>query len=357
MKQQLFHLPLESYSSRYTDYMATIEDKRFSELFSVHTVSPDNLGVSADIQAGRVLDRIQRPRWSMAQISRLLEYNSTDLGKVYLSDFYTTGLDAIAYSGKQGRLYSFLWAQTFDCYDFTAQEHMNWMRPWEVMAFSIYRKVFVACPMLKELIVAALPAADPIVEVVGLPFDSAHVRSLLDPALCPSEEFDVVYSSRWDKEKQPHFFLEVLRQNPNMRFAVCTGRTELTGTDARSVKMALDLEKAGRLTIFRGCSKAQYLAVLSRSKVQFNCALQDWVSFTLLEGLTMGCQPLYPAFRSFPDALYHSESNLYAPFNLASANAKLKALVNRETMFNYRDAVLQYHDAALTRIANIIEQD
>jgi hypothetical protein len=280
-----------------------------------------------------------------------------DFGKVYFSDFYTTGLDALKYSGAAHQAYSFLWAQTFDCHDFTAQLHMDWMRPWEVMAFNTYRKVFVACDGLKELIVAALPQVEHQVVVVGLPFNSAAVRAMMDVTLCPADEIDCVYSSRWDFEKQPKFFLELVKACPNLKFAVCTGRGELTGTDAASVKQAEALEAAGRLRIYRGCTKAQYLAVLSRSKVQFNGALQDWISYTLLEALTMGCQPLYPNIRSFPQALQWSEPNLYVPYDLNDAKNKLGALVNSKDSFPFRDPILAYHDAALLNIANIIEAD
>ncbi len=355
IKQPLLHLPLEPLGSRYTEYLQAIEAKHLGELFDVKPLVP-TIGVAADIQSGRVLDSVNRPRYAMAQMEMLLT-QGRDLGNVYFSDFYHTGLDALAYSGKSFFAYSYLWAQTFDKYDFTATQHMSWMRPWEIMAFNIYRKVFVACPLLKELICAAMPNLEPQIEVVGLPFDSAHIKSLLDVTLCPADPIDVVYSSRWDTEKNPEVFIEVVRSNPNLKFAVCTGRSELTGTATSAIKTALALEEAGRLRIFRGCTKPQYLAVLSRSTVQFNCALQDWVSFTLLEGLAMGCQPLYPNYRSFPEALHFSESSLYAPFEMADINRKLRALVTSKTGFEYREAVLDYHDKALARIAAIIERD
>jgi hypothetical protein len=355
IKEPLVHLPLESYGSRYTEYMATIEKKAFSEVFDVKQILPD-VGVAADITTGRVLDRVNRPRFSMAQMSQLLA-GPNDIGKIYLSDFYTTGLDSLMYSGKRFAAYSFCWAQTFDRFDFTAQEHMAWMRSWEYMALAIYRRVFVASTLLKELIVAASPASENIVEVVGLPFDSEYIKSLLNPALCPADEYDCVYSSRWDEEKQPLFLIELVKANPNLKFAVCTGRADLTGTELSAIRWAFELEKAGRLTIYRGCTKPQYLAILSRSRVQFNCALQDWVSFTLLEALTMGCQPLYPNFRSFPEALMHAEGNLYSPFNVKSASEKLRSLVKDPTPFEFKDSVLYFHDNALRRIAESILQD
>ena len=227
------------------------------------------------------------------------------------------------------------------------------MRPWEIMALDIYRKVFVASPILKELILASMgsTALESRIVVTGLPFDSKAVLKVCDLSKAPAQEYDVVYSSRWDLEKQPAVFVALVESNPELKFAVCTGREELEGSDDIAIRRALELEADGKLKIFRALKKPTYYAVLSRSRVQFNCSLQDWVSFTLLEGLTFGCQPLYPNFRSFPETLVYSEENLYAPGNIEDASEKLRKLLKHEGQFRYRDAVLQQHDSALTQIA------
>ena len=95
--------------------------------------------------------------------------------------------------------------------------------------------------------------------------------------------------------------------------------------------------------------------MLSQSKVQFNCALQDWVSFTLLEALTFGCAPLYPMHRSFPETLQFAEDYLYAPFSLESANAKLDYILSHPKAHSPLAAsVLEYHDDTLNQITSTL---
>lgn len=348
----LLHLPLESYKQRYTQYLSGWEKDAFSKRFNVTQVIPDWPAPVVNISTGSVLDSILRPQWALDQIQTLIG-SSQDLGRVYLSDFYTPGLDALAYSGKKFRASSFCWAQTFDKFDFT-QGMLNWMRPWEHMAFEIYDHVFVASPMLKELIVTALPHVDSKVNVVGLPFDSTFVEAQWDKSF-EVDDIDCVYTSRWDLEKNPGQFLELVRMLPDLKFAVCTGWQEIRGTDRAAIDLLRKMRESGQknLTVFTGLDKGRYYAVLAKSAVQFNCASQDWVSFTLLEALTMGCSPLYPSHRSFPEALDYAEENLYRPGDMVEASVKLNRLLDRAA-FPYKDRILAFHDDSLNQIANIL---
>ncbi len=354
--ESLIHLPLEPYGSRYTEFLATWERQALGKYFTVRSVVPPRDGdtpVVMDIQTGSVLDATQRPLWAMSQVRELLLSAHPDRQKVYCSDFYHPGLDALAYSRRRFSLSAFCWAQTFDRHDFTCLMQ-NWMRPWEVMAFELYDLVFVASPILKELIVSALPHVEDKVRVVGLPYDSTHVRAQWSAQETPDEEFDVVYSSRWDTEKRPNFFLDLCELRDDLRFVVCTGNPDLKGNDTSAVQRALRLEEQGKLTIRRHLKKARYFGHLSRSKVQFNCGMQDWVAFTLLDALTFGCQPLYPNHRSFPEALHYSEPNLYRPGSLPDANAKLSRLLQGGA-FIQSSAVLAEHDGSLNRIAQALK--
>jgi len=355
----LLHLPLEHYRARYTEFLSEWEQAAFSEDFKVETIEPQhqNSSVVLDINKGEVLDSIARPAWAMQQVQMLLSRGGTpDLGRAYVSDFYLPGLDAIRYSRRPCRLSSFLWAQTFDRFDFTTQ-FMSWMRPWEIMAFSIYEAVFVASDLLFDLITSALPDFAPKIHVVGLPFNSSHVSNLWDKKKVPEEKFDVVYTSRWDKEKNPAFFLQLVKMLPNVKFAVCTGHPSLRGSDSAAVLEALKLQSQGKLQIFTNLTKGEYYSILSRCRVQFNCGLQDWVSFTLLEALTYKCLPLYPNHRSFPDALNHHQEFLYRPFDIRDAQLKLQNLLAKPDNFAFPDAseVLEYHNNTLYRISDILQ--
>lgn len=356
-RPQLRHLPLEGYQARYTELLHGWENRAFGKHFNVDVIRPQVETAAININSGEVLDSVTRPMWAMGQMVELLKKYPT-IGKVWFSDFFHPGLEALPYSRSHYRAYSFCWAQTFDRYDFTTQ-FMGWMRPWEVMAFDIYEKVFVACDLLKELIVTALPHVESKVFVVGLPFNHRSVFGRLG-TIPQNREFDCVYSSRFDKEKNPGFFLDVVEACEGVRFAICTGHPTLKGSDATAVRRALELKKQGRLEIFENCTKEQYYHVLASSKVQFNCAKQDWVSFTLLEALTFGCMPLYPNFRAFPETLLYHRSHLYTPEIVVDARAKLMTLLdgpsNPKDFEDYRTTILEDHSQTLDRIAQEILQ-
>lgn len=302
------------------------------------------------IRKGRVLDRMERPLWCLRQLISLLNEARPNTLPVYFSDFYTTGLDALAYSGAKFDAFSFCWAQTFDRYDFT-QEHIAWMRPWEVMAMEIYKGVFVAHEELFDRIAVSIPGCEGKVHVVGLPFNSKRVGRMLDPDEVPNDKYDVAYTSRWDQEKSPLTFVELAALRPDLKFVVCTAHSDLIGTDTHAIEQVHRLDN---VTILTSCTKGKYYATLSQTRVQFNCALQDWVSFTLLEALTFGCSPLYPCERSFPSTLHYFEPCLYRPGDAVAAADKLDNLLIKPSPRSLRDDILGYHDKTLARIAKII---
>jgi glycosyltransferase involved in cell wall biosynthesis len=349
----LLHLPLEKYQSRYTELLADWETEAFVKAkFKPTKIEPKEDSAVLNIITGEVLDSIQRPRYAMAQMMELLARPDFDFGPIYFSDFFHPGLEALPYSRRSFKAFSFLWAQTFDQYDFTTRM-VEWMRPWEVMAFDIYSLVFVAHPVLKDLIVSAIPNAR--VEVVGLPYNSTSVSKLWDKSFLPSEEYDVVYTSRWDYEKDPSVFVSLVDSRPDLSFAICTGLPELKGSDVGAIQAIQRLAQTRQnIRIYTNLSKGQYYSVLARSKVQFNCAMQDWVSFTLLDALTYNCRPLYPCFRSFPDTLCYSFNNLYAPGSSTDANKKLDRLLSEPVNKDLRWRILQLHDSALDSIAQIM---
>jgi len=352
---KLNHLPLEAYRARYTEFLHQWENRAFGQTFNVNPITPDTQWKSLQINTGEVLDAVSRPVWAMAQVSELLKQAPT-LGHCWFSDFFHPGLEALPYSRSHYRAYSFLWAQTFDTYDFTNQ-FRGWMRPWEVMAFEIYEQIFVACDLLKEMIDVSIGAGVK-VHAVGLPFNSKQVFGRLG-VVPENRSIDCVYTSRFDTEKNPMLFLELVNRCAGVTFAICTGHPTLKGTDHTAIRRARELQQQGKLTIHENLDKEAYYHILATSRVQFNCAKQDWVSFTLLEALTFGCMPLYPNFRAFPDTLLYERSYLYTPEDVNDAADRLMTLLNEgepKTYQDFRMHILDYHDSTLNRIATAIAE-
>lgn len=357
-KQTLLHCPLEPYKSRYTELLSDWEVAAFSATFDVTTVEPKDNEHSVIIRSGKVLDRIGRPLWALKQIQQLLTVHSRPFAQdVYFSDFFHPGLESLPYAGFKGNLFSFCWAQSFDQFDFTRAEMMPWMRLFEFMALEVYRCVFVASTGLADLITSVIPSIESKIVVVGLPFNSAMVAAKADLSKCPGEEYHVVYSSRFDKEKNPSFFLDLVETRDDLKFCICTGDEALRGSDDKAVKRARALESKSKLRIFTGLEKAEYYAILTACAVQFNSAEQDWVSYTLLEALTFGCMPLYPNHRSFPETFEYDRKVLYRPRDLKDASNLLSdLLLSKERDYSNRTSILDTHDQALHRIAARIEQ-
>jgi glycosyltransferase involved in cell wall biosynthesis len=361
-KKLLRYLPLEIMPARYTELMSCENgwvENAFRTRFNLEVYRPNNLPVV--IKSGEVLDSVQRPLWSLAQISQLLSLPDDDLGLIYFDDFYTPGLDALAYSRKKFKAFAFCWAQTFDIHDFT-RRMFYWMRPWELIAFEVCTKVFVAHPLLAEIITVAYPDVAHKLEVVGLPFNSLAVSEKVNLSkISPNREYDVVYSSRFDKEKNPMLLLDLVENSKDWRFVICTGHPELRGNDLEAIHRAKKLasREGSNLWIAEGLDKGSYYAILASSKVQFNASYQDWVSFTLLEALTFGCWPVYPNWRSFPSTLHYEQKFLYIPNDMSSAQDKIFQAINvghHTELDRMASKILNFHNWTLNRIADSISK-
>ena len=113
------------------------------------------------------------------------------------------------------------------------------------------------------------------------------------------------------------------------------------------------LQEKGRLTIYENLEKNAYYNILNDSRVVFNCALQDWVSNTVSEADSLGCNVLYPAYRSFPETFANDHTRLYIPWNIEDALDKLEKLLAKP--HNSIGKISKYTDGTIDRICDILE--
>jgi glycosyltransferase involved in cell wall biosynthesis len=231
------------------------------------------------------------------------------------------------------------------------------MRYYELMVASTARTIFCASSEHKQLMQVAWLGHHCPIEVVGLPFDMQDVRRrVADWKPREDRENRVVYSSRWDREKQPHFFLNVVNRMQGTEFIVCTGSEELRG-EPTAVQRAHEFEAAGKLTILRDCTKEQYFSTLASARVHFLCSLQDWVSYSLLDASACGTPTVAPCFRSFPEAVGSDPARLYTPWNASEAVSKISALLNTDDMPSEKvEAPARYHTETIERIAQVVRE-
>jgi glycosyltransferase involved in cell wall biosynthesis len=340
----LYYVPLESYRERYTMQLSSpvngwFESNWIKAGVDYRRITPEvqYKHVQIPIRIGQVIDAISRPHWTFAQIERLIELADhgmlTDKDVIYFDDFWTPGIEALAYAlelmNVKPKMYAYLWAQSVDCYDFTAPM-IKWMRPFEKGIGRILSGVFVANTMLHSLVVDAEICPPYATHVVGLPFDSREVLSRMPSGYAALLELtdspfssgwerknQVVFASRWDKEKDPTKFVDVfhkVRKNiQNVKFVVTTSSPKLRSNSIELLALAKKTaeEFPDNFVILENQTKEQYYQTLCESKVSFNSAFQDWVSYTLLEASVAGCIPIYPNFRSFPETLAKRSEYLY----------------------------------------------
>jgi len=367
----VWYAGLEPYTERYTELLTGWVRAAWGPRGHLVCIPGDQRPV-APIRTGVVLDAYRRGQWATAQTYQLLtrlEEATHWPDVIYLDDLFHPGFAALPYvfalqpHRRPPRLYVRNWAQSVDEYDFT-HPMRAWMRPYEQMVAAACTGVFVASSVQADAWhIAALPGT---VHVVGLPFDVADVR-----ARCPDALYAVpylvrprrvLYSSRWDAEKQPHFFMDlatVLHQaDPTIECAVATGSPALRSTDPTAVERAHALAAQGVLTLYPGLDRAAYYRLVATSRVHFNCALQDYVSFTLLEASALGTPTVAPAWRSFPEVFGQTApDHLYAAFQLPEALRLVRSWLDTAPAACHISSPAHHHHDTLGRTFDQLERD
>ena len=208
--------------------------------------------------------------------------------------------------------------------------------------------------------------------VIGLPFNSTRLLEQLADMrfILPQQrrERSVIFSSRFDKEKNPMFFLELVKRCPDINFTLTMPKPIERCSNDPSVIEALKevLATVSNLTLVDtsetagGRGKLRYYYALRQSEVQFNCAEQDWVAYTLLEATLFGCLPLYPDWKDFP---YELESVrdccVYVKGDVDAAERQLRKLLSfsedgRGRLRSQVQDVYRKHDQAHFRMFNLL---
>jgi glycosyltransferase involved in cell wall biosynthesis len=326
-----WYVPIESLKARYTDQLCNEWIPRtfdfVSDTFSLYYTwqVADPPRVSEEITIGSVLDGVNRGVVSLQQMSWLLEqvHRMSDDDVIFLQDMWTPGLEALFYAlhlrNLRPRIYAMCHAQSVDEYDFTYNMR-SWMRPIEIAWSRQLAGLFVASTIHRDQLKAA--GIECPIHVVGLPIHVTPVRNMM-PMLDEDKQNTVIYSSRLNNEKNPYFMLQVAREflklHPSWEWVVTTSATQFSSEvpGLLSAMHELKRETEGRFRLLSGLTKHKYYEALCRAKIQFNCSLQDYVSWTYLEALAANCDVVYPDFRSFPECV--DASRLYKAFNMQSA--------------------------------------
>ena len=358
---RIVYVPLEPYKERYTCQLSApiigwLESRWIEN--SVPYIRIEGQSLNKEIKTGSVLDACGRGYWCNSQIMKILrllnnqEINSNDC--IYFDDFWHPGIEALSYAfhltGIKPKMFAMLHAQSIDIFDFTYPMRY-WMRYFEKGIGKILDGIFVTSTCLKDLCLYHNVGNENNVFLCGLPYNSNEVLSHLskreiDEAFqYRKENKQVIFTSRWDKEKCPNFFLEtihmVMRERKDIKFVITTSARELRSNDPILLHCLNNyLNKYPENIVLKvNLTKEGYYKELVKSRIQINTSDQDFVSWTLLEATTWGCRPLYPYFLSFPEVL--PNDFMYRKNDLFSA--ALEIVTHIDQVPNLKDFDWVYH--------------
>jgi len=368
--RKLFYCGLESYEARYTLQLTEWNRRVFARRgLDVVYVPGLNLDNSKKISVGQVLDAHGRSYFGMSQMMnmvRLMQQGEvTNEDVVYFEDMFTVGIESLPYimdqipAEQRPRVYVRCLAQSIDPDDFVHVWGMQkWMDLYEKMVNCFVTGVLATNEeMVAHMRIAGWTA--PIYNISGLAFGKEEVleriggKDNIRPFAARKRR--VGFAARFDQEKQPGFFMDLVEQyqehNSDVSFAIFSGGP-LRSNNPEYVKRARELAAAGKLEIHENLNKNDYYALLNDSRVLFNCALQDWVSNTVSEADTLGANVLYPAYRSFPETFANDPERLYIPWSIDDACNKLTNLLNAP--HHNMGLISDWNNGTIDRIVDII---
>jgi len=333
-KCNVFYFGLEPYKARYTYQLST---KWMPDAFALQSDKINFIDVlgefneDQEIKVGAVLDAVGRGKYAMSQCANFLDMLNKDIVKdndiVFLQDFWTPGIESLFYAldlygYKNIKFYARNWAQSSDEYDFTF-DMRKWMRHYELGLDARLSGMFVGSTLHRDLLRQDGYTCP--IHVVSMPVSEEEIRSKVPnwkEKASESKKNVVMFSSRLDKEKNPFFMLEVaktfLKNNPDFEWHITTSgkvlRSSLPGVMDAFRSYA---KEEPRFKLMEGLSKEEYYEELASNMIMFNSSLQDWVSFTIVEGTAFGIDVVYPNFRGFPEQV--PANRMYVPFDVDSA--------------------------------------
>ena len=368
---KLYYMGLESYQARYTlqltEWNRRVFERRGLDVVYVPGTAIDN---SQAISVGQVLDAHGRSYFGMSQMMNLVQMHKNGEIKhddvIYFEDMFQPGIESLPYifdqvpASQRPRVFVRCLAQSIDPDDFV---HVWGLEKWMALYEHMVNEFATGILATNEEMVAHMRIAGwraPIYNISGLAFGKEEVLERIGGAdhIQPFENrpMRVGFAARFDQEKQPGFFMDLIdmwnNQGPfPVEFCLFSGGP-LRSNNPEYLTRARDLAAQGKLVIFENLQKNDYYHLLNNTRVLFNCALQDWVSNTVSEADTLGCNVLYPAYRSFPETFANDPNRLYVPWSIDDAYHKLGNLL--QAPHHNMGLISDWNNGTVDRVVDIM---
>jgi len=369
--RRLFYMGLEPYKARYTLQLQDWNERVFKRRDINYVIVPgETLSNDQAIVTGQVLDAHGRTYFGMSQLMNLIkmmkagEVNQHDV--IYFEDMFQPGIESLPYIMNQlptefrPKVFVRCLAQSIDPDDFVHVWGMSeWMGHYEKMVDNFVDGVLATNEeMVMHMKIAGWQA--PIYNISGLAFGKEEVQGRVGfKNIKPFHErpMRVSFAARWDQEKQPDFYMDLIdawyqKHGPEVEFTVLSG-AKLRSNNSSYRERCEQMQAENKLVIYEDLSKDEYYSMLNDTRVLFNCALQDWVSNTVSEADALGCNVLFPAYRSFPETFANCKYRLYIPWSIDDAIDKLELLIQEP--HPYMGLISDYNDKTIDRICDILE--
>ena len=374
--RKLYYMGLEPYEARYTLQLQDWNTEAFEKRELDYVIVPgDLLTTDQSIVTGQVLDAHGRSYFGMSQMMSLVklmkEGEVTSEDCIFFEDMFQPGIESLPYIMDQvseehrPKVFVRCLAQSIDPDDFV---HVWGMEKWMGLYEKMVNEFVTGVLATNEEMVAHMKIAGwtaPIYNISGLAFGKEEVRRrLLElEEYKPFEErkMRVAFTARWDQEKQPDFYMDLIEEwykkygkNHGIEFCLLSGG-ELRSNNDSYMKRTKKLQKQKKLVIHENLSKNDYYRILNDTRVVFNCALQDWVSNTVSEGDALGCNVLFPAYRSFPETFANDRDRLYIPWSLDDVIDKMHPLLSIE--HPKQGEISDWTNGTIDRCIDIMQDD
>ena len=372
--RKLYYMGLEPYKARYTLQLTEWNERVFKSRGIDYVVVPgETLSTDQQIVTGQVLDAHGRSYFGMSQLMNLVkmmkEGQVTNEDVIYFEDMFQPGFESLPYILNQvpvshrPKIFVRCLAQSIDPDDFVHVWGMSkWMGLYEQMVCEAVNQSGGAVLATNEEMVMNMKIAGweaPIYNISGLAFGKSEVQERVGTIKPFGErKHRVVFSARWDQEKQPDFYMDVIdawhsrHPGSGVEFVICSG-AKLKSNNDSYMQRTRDMQASGKLTVYEDLNKNDYYNVVNDSRIVFNCALQDWVSNTVSEADALGCNVLYPAYRSFPETFSNDYERLYVPWSIEDALDKMEKLLKKPS--EKMGKISDYNDGTIDRIVDILE--